>query len=196
MSTLLPEFRNRLALIGRAGSDAAEWEELRGRQLRQRLQNESMSRAMSASRSSRGGDRNIQYGPVSSNIKIGHPLGGAGRQSSNYGWRSHPIKKKQSFHTGLDLAAKAGTPVYATHAGVGRSSYDKIYGNRVILSGGNGMETRYAHLARSVIQQGQQIKAGQLLGYVGSTGLSTGPHLHFETWLNGRHVNPLSYFMR
>ena len=113
--------------------------------------------------------------------------------SSPYGWRIHPIKKVKSFHTGIDLAATEGTPVFAADDGVvefaGRNGG---YGNFILIDHGV-YSTAYAHLSRIDVYEGQRVKKGQLIGRVGSTGLSTGPHLHFEVRYRGRHMNPMAY---
>ncbi len=101
----------------------------------------------------------------------------------------------QRFHTGLDLAAPMGTPIYAARAGqvetAGWSPYG--YGLNVILNHGGSVETLYGHMSRIVAQPGEYVQRGQLIGYVGSTGWSTGPHVHFEVRVNGVARNPLAY---
>ncbi|GGM94305.1 peptidase M23 [Thermus composti] len=101
----------------------------------------------------------------------------------------------QRFHTGIDLAAPAGTPIYAAKAGrvkvAGWSSFG--YGFHVVLDHGGGLETLYAHMSRIAVRAGQWVEAGEVIGYVGSTGWSTGPHLHFEVRVNGVAKNPLTY---
>lgn len=100
----------------------------------------------------------------------------------------------QRFHTGIDLAAPAGTPIYAAKAGrVEVAGWSSVgYGFHVVLDHG-GLETLYAHMSRIAVRAGQWVEAGQVIGYVGSTGWSTGPHLHFEVRVNGLVKNPLSY---
>lgn len=125
-----------------------------------------------------------------------YPLKGDFRQSSKFGPRTHPVHGRQSNHTGIDWAAPPGTPIYAPGEGVVRTSdFNKIYGNRTILDFGGGLSSMFGHQSKSIVKPGQRVKAGQIIGYVGSTGLSTGPHLHFETWVNNKPVNPLSWFM-
>lgn len=101
----------------------------------------------------------------------------------------------QRFHTGIDLAAPAGTPIYAAKAGrVEVAGWSSVgYGFHVVLDHGGGLETLYAHMSRIAVRAGQWVEAGQVIGYVGSTGWSTGPHLHFEVRVNGLVKNPLSY---
>lgn len=129
-------------------------------------------------------------------VKLGYPLRGERRITSDFGPRTHPVSGKASSHTGIDWAAPAGTPIYAPGDAVVRSTdWNKIYGNRTILDLGGGLSVMLGHQSGWTVQPGQQIDAGQLVGYVGSTGLSTGPHLHFETWINNKPVNPLNWFL-
>src|SRR5688500_5272304 len=115
--------------------------------------------------------------------------------SSDFGGRTHPISGKHSNHTGVDWAAPSGTPIYApADASVRAATWNKVYGNQTILDLGGGYSTMFGHQSGFTVKPGQQVKAGQLIGYVGSTGWSTGPHLHFETWINNKPVNPLSWF--
>lgn len=124
-----------------------------------------------------------------------YPLKGKHRISSDFGHRTHPISGKSSNHSGVDWAAGSGTPIYApADATVRRAGWDKIYGNQTILDIGSGRSLMFGHQKGFAIEPGQRIRAGQLIGYVGSTGWSTGPHLHFETWINNKPVNPLSWF--
>lgn len=125
--------------------------------------------------------------------KYVYPLHGALNVTSPYGatrkGHAHP-------HTGIDWGAKAGTPIYAPGDAMVRSALmDKIYGNQTILDLGGGKSMMFGHQSKFAIRPGQHVKAGQLIGYVGSTGWSTGPHLHFESWINNKPVNPLSWFM-
>lgn len=125
-----------------------------------------------------------------------YPLKGNYRTTSQFGSRTHPISGKKSNHTGIDWAAPKGTPIYAPADATVRSAlFDKIYGNQTILDLGGGRSLMFGHQsAFNNLKAGQAIRAGQIIGYVGSTGWSTGPHLHFETWQNNRPVNPLSWF--
>lgn len=116
------------------------------------------------------------------------------RISSGYGWRIHPITGQRRFHDGLDIAANHGNPVYAyTDGRVVEAGWNGGYGNCVLIDHGNGLKTRYAHLSRIDVRVGQKVKVGQRIGAVGSTGNSTGPHLHFEVIKNGKTQNPLNY---
>lgn len=112
--------------------------------------------------------------------------------TSGFGMRRHPTLGGRRMHTGVDLSARAGTPVAAAEDGlVSRSEWTGGYGLLVALEHSAGRQTRYAHLSRLSVAPGQRVRKGEVIGYVGSTGRSTGPHLHFETRVNGRPVNPL-----
>ncbi len=105
--------------------------------------------------------------------------------------RFHPVQKRWKAHRGTDYAAKTGTPVVA--AGNGRvtdATYNKYNGNYVFIQHGNGIVTKYLHFSKRAVKKGQRVKQGQVIGYVGSTGLAAGPHLHYEFLLNGVHRNP------
>jgi murein DD-endopeptidase MepM/ murein hydrolase activator NlpD len=116
----------------------------------------------------------------------------AGWLSSAYGSRRDPFTGAPDFHAGLDIAADRGEAVKATANGTVESAgYSGSYGNLVVLSHGFGMTTRYGHLARMTVRPGQQIRRGDIIGYVGSTGRSTSSHLHYEVWWNNRLINPL-----
>ncbi len=115
--------------------------------------------------------------------------------TSGYGVRSDPFKGRAAMHAGIDLAGPLGTPIYATADGfVGRAEYHSGgYGNLVELNHGRGIQTRYGHLTRSTVRAGQRVTRGQLIGYMGSTGRSTGSHLHYEVRIDGKAVNPVPF---
>ena len=116
-----------------------------------------------------------------------------GRLSSLFGLRRHPLTRQARMHSGVDIAAPAGTPVYATSAGrVSQANWAGSYGLFVALDHAGGLQTRYAHLSRILVAPGQMIRKGDIIGLVGSTGRSTGSHLHYETRLNGMATNPLA----
>ena len=118
------------------------------------------------------------------------------RTASGYGWRIHPIYKIKKFHEGMDFTASTGTEVYATGDGIVekvKQSY-RGYGKRVIINHGFGYKTRYAHLADFNVRKGQKVKRGDVIGYVGNTGLSTAPHLHYEVEKGGKKINPVHYY--
>jgi len=114
--------------------------------------------------------------------------------TSGFGMRRHPILGGMRAHAGLDLAAPMGTPVRATSSGVVRNAgWNGGYGLFIALDNGKGVQTRYGHMSRLNVYSGQRVKKGDVIGYVGSTGRSTGPHLHYEVRVNGQAVNPLSH---
>jgi len=116
------------------------------------------------------------------------------RFSSPFGWRIHPIHGDRRFHYGVDLAGPSGTPIIATRSGkVTVTSYDSISGYYVTIDHGDGFESKYLHMTHYIVSPGQQVTAGQVVGYMGSTGSSTGPHLHFSIKYRGEHVNPAHY---
>ena len=116
--------------------------------------------------------------------------------TSSYGMRTHPVLGGTRKHTGIDLAAPTGTPVYATADGVvSRADWYSSYGLYISLEHGASLQTRYAHLSRLAVAAGDTVKKGDLIGYVGSTGRSTGPHLHYEVRVDGVAVNPIPYMM-
>lgn len=114
--------------------------------------------------------------------------------SSPFGMRIHPIYGYAKMHNGVDLSAPSGTPIYATRSGVvSYSGYNGSAGNYVTINHQDGYKSRYMHMTHYVVSTGQWVSAGQVIGYCGSTGASTGPHLHFEIEYNGRYVNPANY---
>ncbi len=118
------------------------------------------------------------------------------RIASGYGRRIHPIYKTVQFHEGIDFTTQIGAPVYATGSGkVVRKNYSKRgYGNQLMIDHGYGYKTRYAHLSEFEVEEGETVQRGELIGTIGNTGLSTGPHLHYEIRKNGKPVNPINYF--
>ena len=123
------------------------------------------------------------------------PVDGASL-TSGFGMRNHPILRQRRQHNGIDLAVAQGTPVYATADGlVGKAQYFGSYGNYVQIEHGGALQTRYAHLASYTVNSGDNVKKGDLIGYVGSTGRSTGPHLHYEVRVEGEAVNPIPYML-
>ena len=125
------------------------------------------------------------------------PLNEGYRITSEFGTAMHPVLKVERFHRGIDFSASLGTPVYAGGDGVVvEASEHKGYGLRIIISHDEVYETLYAHLSSIEVKVGQNISAGDLIGKVGSTGVSTGPHLHYEILRNGESVNPRTYLER
>jgi len=117
--------------------------------------------------------------------------------SSRFGYRKSPFGGRREFHKGVDIAAKNGSPVVATADGVVTFSGAKAaYGKTVVIDHGHGIVTGYAHLSKTLVKAGRHVKRGDTVGLVGSTGRSTGPHLHYEVRLNGMPVNPQKYVLR
>lgn len=117
-----------------------------------------------------------------------------GFMSSTFGYRSDPFNGKSEFHSGIDFTAPIGTPITAVAAGVVvLSALSKDYGNMVEINHGSSFESRYAHNKVNLVSVGDVVKKGQVIAYVGSTGRSTAPHVHFEVYKNGRVVDPATY---
>jgi murein DD-endopeptidase MepM/ murein hydrolase activator NlpD len=119
-----------------------------------------------------------------------------GKISSHYGKRIHPINGKNDFHSGIDISTELGSPVIATADGiVSFSGWSGGSGNLVVLEHGHGFSTVYAHNKKNTVKVGQKVMRGDIIGYAGSTGNSTGPHVHYEVWRYGKHINPTKYTM-
>jgi murein DD-endopeptidase MepM/ murein hydrolase activator NlpD len=118
------------------------------------------------------------------------------RVASGYGYRIDPVYKTTKFHAGLDFSAPQGTPIYATADGTVTTSGNSGngYGNHVIINHGYGYETLFGHMVRVKARAGQTVKRGEVIGWVGSTGKSTGPHCHYEVHKNGEKINPIYFF--
>jgi len=121
---------------------------------------------------------------------------GLSRLSSGFSYRIDPIYKTVKFHAGLDFAAPQGTPIYATAKGVVRVASDLSngYGNHVVLDHGYDYSTLYGHMVRVNVKVGQKVLRGEVIGYVGTTGKSTGPHVHYEVIKGGQHLDPIYFF--
>ncbi|MEI6348597.1 MAG: M23 family metallopeptidase [Bacteroidota bacterium] len=122
---------------------------------------------------------------------------GAKNIISGFGRRFHPLLKTLHFHTGIDITAPRGTPIYAAGDGTiveikGMSGY----GNVVVIDHGFGYQTLYGHMSKKAVKPGQKVKRGECIGYVGSTGMSTAPHLHYEVIKNGTKINPINFFFK
>lgn len=127
--------------------------------------------------------------------KFKWPLPSSYNVVSPYGMRMHPILKKKKMHTGIDIDGNTGNSIVAAYNGtVIMSQYRSGYGNTVVIDHGDGITTLYAHCSKLLVKVGAEVKAGQVIAKVGSTGLSTGPHLHFEVRKNGATTNPMNYF--
>lgn len=118
------------------------------------------------------------------------------RVASGFGYRIDPVYKTVKFHAGLDFSAPQGTPIYATADGRVTTAGNKSngFGNHVIINHGFGYETLYGHMVRVKVRNGQIVKRGEVIGWVGSTGKSTGPHLHYEVHKGGRNIDPIYFF--
>ena len=125
------------------------------------------------------------------------PTPGQYRVTSSYGSRIHPITKKQSFHTGVDIASPYGSNIVASANGkVLFAGWQGAYGNTIIIDHGGGLSTMYAHQSRFLVKAGDEVKINQPIGKIGTSGWSTGPHLHFEVRIDGDHVNPMNYLRK
>lgn len=118
--------------------------------------------------------------------------------TSTFGWRLHPVRNKMVFHEGIDFAGPANTPVYATGDGVVESVYYNFfgYGNCIVIDHGFGYKTRYAHLKEAFVHEGQKVLKGDTIASLGNSGLSTGPHLHYEVIYMGQLKNPWNFFSK
>ena len=133
------------------------------------------------------------YRPSSVSIPSRMPVNGAAL-TSGYGMRVHPVLGGRRQHKGIDMAEPVGSPVYATADGmVSRADWFSSYGLYISLEHGGNIQTRYGHLSRLNVAAGQSVHKGDLIGYVGTTGRSTGPHLHYEVRIGGVAVNPVPY---
>jgi murein DD-endopeptidase MepM/ murein hydrolase activator NlpD len=122
---------------------------------------------------------------------------GAAYNSSSYGWRIDPFNGNKAFHEGLDFTANTGTPIRAAADGiVSVAELTHAYGNMVKIDHGAGLETRYAHASKLMVKAGERVVKGQVVALVGSTGRSTGPHLHYEIRLNGNSLDPRQYLQK
>ena len=133
------------------------------------------------------------FGGQSVSIPSRMPVEGV-RLTSDYGMRNHPVLGGRRAHKGVDLAGPVGTPILATADGeVSKAEWFSSYGLYVSIEHGGAIQTRYGHMSRLAVAAGQQVRKGQVIGYIGSTGRSTGPHLHYEVRVAGQAVNPIPY---
>ena len=133
----------------------------------------------------------VQPTPV--NIPSGRPVDKLSL-TSNFGIRNDPFNGEHRMHNGIDIPGPIGTPIYATADGtIGRAQWVSGYGNYVEIAHGSGLETRYGHMSRIAAVSGQRVRRGEIIGYMGSTGRSTGSHLHYEVRVEGQPVNPVPF---
>lgn len=118
------------------------------------------------------------------------------RVASGFGYRIHPKYKVRKLHTGIDFSAKTGTPIYATGNGTVdvAKNIRRGYGKYVVIDHGYNYKTLYGHMSKFTVRRGQKVKRGDIIGYVGNTGTSTAPHLHYEVWKDNRKINPINFF--
>ena len=118
------------------------------------------------------------------------------RMASGYGYRIHPIYKTRKMHYGMDFSAKTGTEIYSTGDGVGSKvkRSKRGYGNYVKINHGFGYETLYAHMSKYIVKKGQKVKRGEVIGFVGNSGISTAPHLHYEVRKDNKKINPVNFY--
>lgn len=161
-----------------------------------KMQAAESAQAAKAAKSARGAQATpaTPKGGVSGSIST-WPVPGFYEISDPFGWRTHPITGKQSLHTGTDIVAPTGTQIHSAGAGVVLTAgWNSAYGNMTIISNGNGITTLYGHQSSLAVTEGQVVQANQVIGCVGSTGWSTGSHLHFEVSIGGNPTDPLQYF--
>lgn len=152
------------------------------------MESQQLERQIVDLESNRRGSKDMAVGSGKMSLPIKAPI------TSPFGSRRHPIFGVRKFHSGVDLAGPNHTPIKAADSGnVLYTGWYGGYGKVVIVSHGSGMSTLYAHMAQAAVSQGQNVKKGDVIGYEGSTGFSTGPHVHFEVRVNGKPRNPLSY---
>jgi murein DD-endopeptidase MepM/ murein hydrolase activator NlpD len=118
------------------------------------------------------------------------------RMASGYGYRIHPIYKTRKMHYGMDFSAKTGTEIYSTGDGVVSKvkKSKRGYGNYVKINHGFGYETLYAHMSKYIVKKGQKVKRGEVIGFVGNSGISTAPHLHYEVRKDNKKINPVNFY--
>lgn len=118
------------------------------------------------------------------------------RMASGFGWRSDPFTKVRKFHWGMDFTAPRGTPIYASGDGVVKEANNRLsgYGNHILIDHGFGYQSFYAHLYKFNVRPGQRVKRGDVIGFVGNTGRSEAPHLHYEIYKDGVRINPINFY--
>lgn len=171
-----------------------EQKRLEQERLEQEQQNQQNNNNSGNSGSNGSGDSSSSTTPPSSGESFCFPLQYATMLTSSFGYRVHPITGNYSFHNGVDLAAGQGTPIYSTKSGVvSTATYNYAYGYYVVVNHLDGYSSLYGHMTHYTVSEGDYVSRGEIIGYVGSTGYSTGPHLHFTVYYNGNAVNPMNY---
>lgn len=156
---------------------------------------EAAAAAAAAANGNNGGGNSGGGGSVTGSGSFVWPVPSCTIITSRYGNRFHPILQKERFHAGVDIGASAGSTIVASDGGtIAEATYSDSYGNYVMINHGNGYTTVYAHMSSIAVSAGQSVSQGDTIGYVGSTGWSTGPHCHFEIRLNGSTTDPTGYF--
>ncbi|GEA18715.1 peptidase M23 [Moorella sp. E306M] len=187
----------RVQLASRQGSQRrllAKIEEEKKRVAQALDEEESLAREIAAQIRSIQAKNNRQLPPEGTKGML-WPLPGYTQISSPFGWRIHPLLKTRRFHMGVDIPAPTGTEVIAALDGqVIATGYRGAFGNLIVIDHGGGLSTQYNHLSEILVREGQEVKKGQVIGRVGSTGLSTGPHLDYMVLLRGEPTNPMNYY--
>ncbi len=161
----------------------------------ERIEREKAAAAAAAAANNGGSTGGSSGGSVSGTGSFIWPSAASRIVTSPFGTRFHPISHQYKTHNGIDIGAAYGTAVLAADGGtVTVSTYSSSYGNYIVINHNNGTKTLYAHMSSRYVEAGDSVSQGSTIGAVGSTGYSTGPHLHFEVFVNGSRVNPLNYF--
>lgn len=186
------------SLDGELGDAKAKIAELEAAAAEAQRKREEMAAAAAAASKATAASSPVMVSQVSANVSgsgtFSHPCPGYTCVSSDYGYRVQPLPGATARHDGVDFAAPTGTPVYAAEAGtVTHVGWFGTGGQAVIINHGNGMVTWYLHLSAFSVSQGQRVSRGENVGYVGTTGNSTGPHLHFQVNVNGTPVSPWNF---
>lgn len=190
---ILYQAQNDKAMAEQAYNEYQQSSQAIAEMLRQRAADRAAQAAAAAAQaSSGGGGGSDYYQPVSGSGALIWPVNGV--VTSPYGYRTHPIFGTTIYHSGIDIGVDYGTPVHAADGGVVvEAGWISGYGYAVIIDHGNGLSTLYGHNQELAVSEGQSVSQGQVIAYAGSTGNSTGPHVHFEVRANGDHVDPSAY---